>query len=176
VLLGERPTILSAAGALLIGAGVVTLAWRSGLSHEPRLAAGLRFGLLTGLTIAVYTLWDGTAVKRLGVPALVYYWGGELVRTAVLAPSALSDRAGMASLWRRHRARVMGIAVLSPLSYVLVLLALKLGAMSRVAPARELSILIGTYLGGTVLGEAQRRRRVVAAAAFVAGVIALAWM
>jgi hypothetical protein len=36
------------------------------------------------------------------------------------------------------------------------------------------SILIGAWLGGRVLGEGARRRRLAAAAAFVAGVIALA--
>jgi uncharacterized membrane protein len=49
------------------------------------------------------------------------------------------------------------------------------GAVSHIAPARELSILIGTWLGGRVLGEGGRRRRMVAAVAFAAGVISLAW-
>ena len=39
---------------------------------------------------------------------------------------------------------------------------------------RVIMILIGAWLGGRVLGEGQRRRRLVAAAAFAAGVIALA--
>jgi len=68
---------------------------------------------------------------------------------------------------------VLAIALLSPLSYILMLVAMKTGALSHVAPARELSILIGAYLGGRYLGEAQRWRRLVAAAAFVAGVLAL---
>ena len=46
--------------------------------------------------------------------------------------------------------------------------------MGHIAPAREVSILIGAWLGGRVLGEGDRRRRLVASAAFAAGVIALA--
>jgi uncharacterized membrane protein len=87
---------------------------------------------------------------------------------------ALADRAGVSALWRGPRWRVLGIAALSPLSYILILLALRTGAVSHIAPAREISILIGAYLGGRVLGEGDRRRRLVAAAAFAAGVIALA--
>ena len=174
VILGEHATVLSAAGALLIAAGVFILTWRSSLAHDPRLAAGLRYGLSTGFVIAIYTLWDGTAVKRLALAPLVYYWGGEMVRTLLLAPAALADRAGVAALWRDHRARVMGIAVLSPLSYILILIALRQGTVSHIAPAREISILFGATLGGMVLGEPQRRRRLIAAAAFAAGVIALA--
>ena len=69
---------------------------------------------------------------------------------------------------------MVGIALLSSLSYILVLLAFLRGMVSHIAPARELSILIGAYLGGRVLGEGEQRRRRIAAAAFAAGVIALA--
>jgi uncharacterized membrane protein len=92
----------------------------------------------------------------------------------LLAPFALADRGGLAALWKNHRTRVAGIALLSPLSYILILFALRSGPVSHIAPARELSILIGTWLGGRVLGEGQRVRRALAAAAFAAGVIALA--
>ena len=109
------------------------------------------------------------------MPPLVFYWFGEVTRTLLLAPLAWADRAGVARLWRESRARVAGIATLSPLSYILILIAMRHGAVSHIAPAREIGILIGTWLGGRVLGEGGRRRRRVAAGAFVAGVIALAW-
>jgi uncharacterized membrane protein len=57
---------------------------------------------------------------------------------------------------------------------MLVLLALRTGPVSHIAPVRELSILFGTWLGARVLGEGDRTRRMVAGAAFAAGVIALA--
>jgi uncharacterized membrane protein len=135
----------------------------------------VRWGLATGGSIAIYTLWDAWAVQRAHIPPLFFYAAGELVRVIVLAPWALADRAGVAQLWREHRGRIVGIAAFSPLSYILVLIAMQWGAVSRIAPARELSILIGAYLGGRVLGEGDRRRRQIAAAAFVAGVVALAF-
>jgi drug/metabolite transporter (DMT)-like permease len=172
--LGEAPTALGAAGAMLIAGGVLALTWRPDPGADARLAPGLRYGLATGLLIAIYTLWDGWSVKHAGVPPLVFYWGGEVVRVVLFTPMALADRAGVSALWRGPRWRVLGIAALSPLSYILILLALRTGAVSHIAPAREISILIGAYLGGRVLGEGDRRRRLVAAAAFAAGVIALA--
>lgn len=63
--------------------------------------------------------------------------------------------------------------MLSPLSYILMLFAMRAGELSHVAPAREVSILIGAWLGGRVLGESRRWRRLVAAGAFAAGVVAL---
>jgi drug/metabolite transporter (DMT)-like permease len=175
LLLAEPVTPPLVLGAALIALGVVVLTWRMGEVHDERVGAGLKYGLGVGVTIAIYLLWDGWAIKRVGVPPLIYYWFGEVTRTLLLAPCAWVDRAGIARLWREQRTRVVGIAVLSPLSYILILIAMRHGAVSHIAPAREISILIGTWLGGRVLGEGGRRRRLVAAGAFAAGVISLAW-
>jgi drug/metabolite transporter (DMT)-like permease len=176
LLLGEHPSPLSISGALLIATGVLIVAGRPlGLgAARGRLGPGVAYGLATGVMIAVYTLWDGWSVKRAGIPPLVFYWAGEVVRVIVLSPLAIGARREMAEVWRAQRWRVLGIALLSPLSYILILLALRRGDVGHIAPAREVSILIGAWLGGRVLGEGDRRRRLVAAAAFAAGVVALA--
>jgi len=173
LLFGERATPLSVAGVALIVAGVLVLAGRPAPGSESRLAPGLAWGLATGVTIAIYTLWDGGSVQRGGVPPLVFYWGGEVVRVTLFTPAALADRSGVAAIWRASRWRVAGIALLSPLGYVLILLAMRAGAISHIAPAREVSILFGAWLGGRVLGEGERARRRLASALFVAGLFAL---
>ena len=170
----ERLTLLSLAGMLLVATGVLVLTIGPRRRDDRGFTPAMFYGLGTGVLIAVYTLWDGGAVKRAGIPPLVFYWGGEVVRVALVSPAALGQREGIRRLWRTHRNRVVGIALLSPLSYILVLLAFRRGMVSHIAPARELSILIGAYLGGRVLGEGEQRRRRIAAAAFAAGVIALA--
>jgi len=172
--LGERPTWLSASGALLIATGVVVLTWRPDPAAQARLAPGLRYGLMTGVLIACYTLFDTWGVQRMGVPPLIFYWGGEVARVLLMSPLVVREGAAISGLWRDHRWRVIGIAALSPLSYILILIALRTGEVGHIAPARELSILIGAYLGGRVLGEREHRRRLIAAAAFALGVIALA--
>ena len=172
-LFGERPTPLSVAGVLLVVAGVAVMTGR-GPSEQAKLGPAIRYGLATGVSIAIYTLWDGWGVKRAGVPPLVFYWAGEVVRVLTLSPLAARQRPETATLWRTQRARVIGIALLSPASYILILIALKQGDVGHIAPAREVSILIGAWLGGRVLGEGDRRRRLDASAAFAAGVIALA--
>jgi len=172
--LGEQPTWLSITGALLIAAGILVLTLRPEILHAARLRAGIGYGLMVGLTIGLYTLWDGRAVSKLGFDPVVYYWGGELFRVIIFTPLAARDREGVVTLWRHHRARVLGIALLSPLSYILVLAAMSQGPISHIAPVREVSILIGAWLGARILGEGDRGRRLVAAAAFAAGVVALA--
>jgi drug/metabolite transporter (DMT)-like permease len=174
VLFAERPTAGSLGGLALIVGGILVLT-RAGDARPggpPR--AAVLHGLAIGVLIAVYTLWDGWSVKRALIPPLFFYWGGEVTRMLLFTPAALGDRPAVTDLWRRHRARVIGIALLSPLSYILVLVAMRLGRVSHIAPARELSIVVGAWLGGRVLGEGDRTRRLVASAAFAAGVIALA--
>ena len=55
----------------------------------------------------------------------------------------------------------------------LIVVALARAPVSAVAPARELSILVGTLLGTTVLAEGQGARRLAPSAAIVVGVVAL---
>jgi drug/metabolite transporter (DMT)-like permease len=174
LLFDEHPTPLSVTGALLIATGVLVATGGARGPLRGRLGPGVWYGLATGVSIAIYTLWDGWGVKRALVPPLVFYWGGEVVRVVLLSPVALRAPADIAALWRAQGPRVTGIALLSPLSYILILLALRRGDVGHIAPAREVSILIGAWLGGRVLGEGDRTRRLVAAAAFAGGVVALA--
>jgi hypothetical protein len=57
---------------------------------------------------------------------------------------------------------------------VLVLMALSFAPVSHVAPAREISILVGTLMGGSLLAEGGLRRRMFAYSFMVLGIVALA--
>jgi hypothetical protein len=98
----------------------------------------------------MYTVWDAYAIGRLDLSPVSYFWGAELCRTALLAPLALPRSLALRRVWRDERRIVLWVAVLSPLSYVLVLFALRLAPVSLVAPAREVSIVIGV-VGGIAL-------------------------
>jgi drug/metabolite transporter (DMT)-like permease len=174
VLLGERPRAPALLGAGIIVAAVLSLALRSrpGEHGSRREAAG--FALLTGVAIASYTLWDKHAVGPAGLSPIAYNWGTNVANVALLTPWVLRRPQSLRLAWRTSRARALGVALLSPLAYVLILYALARAPVSTVAPARETSILIGTVLGTTVLAEGDRRRRLLAAAAIVVGVAALA--
>ena len=142
-----------------------------GPAQAPR---ALAFALVTGMFIASYTLWDKYAVSTLRVPPLVQGYAAMPVMALVLAPFALRQRARTALVWRTYRRQVAGAAVLAPLAYILVLVALSFTAVSAVAPAREVSVLAGVLLGRRLLGEGQLARRLAAAAAIAAGIICIA--
>jgi drug/metabolite transporter (DMT)-like permease len=174
VILGERPTPLALAGATLVCLGVLALGSTSRSTDNRRRAPAVAFGLITGGLIAVYTLWDKHAVGTLAVPPLVLDVSANAVRAALLTPSALRRRAVVRTVWREHRREIIGVAVIAPLAYILVLTALAVSPVSYVAPAREASILIGTVLGVRLLKEGHLGPRVLGALAIVGGLAALA--
>lgn len=174
LLLGERPAPLALAGGGLVVLGVllVTAGRRSG--RAPGRAASLGFGLATGLCIAVYTLWDAHALTALLIPPLLLDYGATLARLLYMAPWALRHHRAVAAEWQRCRAEAVGVALLSPLAYILVLVALTFTPVSYVAPAREVSVLVAVLLGGRLLREAQLARRLGGAAVMLAGLLLLA--
>lgn len=184
--LDERPTLLAASGALLVVAGVLVIAGGHRLWHDlftragspgadrSRTIAGLRWGVTTGALIAAYTLNDGYAVKVLLLSPIVVDYVGNVFRATLFAPLAWRDRATVRAEYARHWKSALGVSVLGPLGYILVLKAMTLAPVSHVAPTRELSMMIGAWFGARVLGEGGTKQRLVAAALIVAGVSALA--
>jgi drug/metabolite transporter (DMT)-like permease len=140
----------------------------------PPAILGIAFALLTGLSIATYTVWDKYAVATLHIPPVIEDWAATLGVAVALAPIALRDRVRLATVWRAYRPQVLGAAVLSPLAYILVLTALRFTAISVAAPCREVSVLFGVLLGRRMLGEGSLGRRLAAAVAIVAGIISVA--
>lgn len=174
MLFGERPTLLAVGGTLLITLGVVILASTPGARRGAGARQAVAYGLLTGVSIATYTLWDKYAVGTALVPPLFLGWAIYMGQAVLLAPMALRRWGTVRSEWRMHRREALGVGVLSPLSYVLVLIALVFTPVSYVAPAREISILIGVVMGSRLLAEGHGPRRLIAAGAMVVGVIGLA--
>jgi drug/metabolite transporter (DMT)-like permease len=175
VLLGERPTPLALAGALLIGVGVIILTGDPRKFRQAGTGKGVIYALLTGMVIAGYTLWDKQGVSALMIPVLLYDWMSNLMRAVLLTPYALKHWDEIRRHWTVHRKEAIGVATLSPLAYIMVLTALTFSPVSYIAPAREISILIGAALGARLLAEGDSLRRLSAAGVMVAGVVALAF-
>lgn len=176
VLFGESPTALALAGGLVIVASVFYLTGGVSLLHVGRahLRTGLLYGFTCGCCIAGYTVWDQRAVSHLRLPPVLYDCGTQIVMCALMTPFALRRLPEVARDWREHRGKTATIAVLGPTGYVLILTAMSFTPVSYIAPAREISILIGTFFGAKLLKEADAPRRLFAAGGMVVGVIALA--
>ncbi len=174
LVLGERPGVLGLVGAFLVIAGVLVISTGRRADDPQAVRAGIFYGLLTGATIAGYTLWDAHSVTGLGVPPVVYFGLGSILQSAMLVPGALADRAEVRRIWREQRREVLVVAVLSPVAYILVLFALTMAPVSLVAPARELSIVIGGLAAWLVLGESDAVRRLAGSVIVLSGIAAIA--
>ncbi|MEW2505009.1 EamA family transporter [Amycolatopsis sp. CA-161197] len=174
LVLHEHPGVLGLIGAFLVVAGVLVISLGGSQADVKARRAGVFYGVLTGATIAAYTLWDAHSVTTLAVPPLVYFGGGALVQSVLLAPAALRDRAEVGKLWREHRKETLIVGLASPAAYLLVLYALRMAPVSLVAPARELSIVLGGLAAWFVLGERNAARRLVGSVVVLAGIVAIA--
>ena len=171
LLLGERPGPAAIAGALLIGASALLLAGNPFAWHKSEARHAVGFALLTGFTIACYTIWDKASVATFLIPPLLYDWGTNAARCCVLLPLTRNRAPGaMGVAWREKKAIVITIALLSPLSYILVLTAMVFTPVSLVAPAREVSILFAALMGAHLLKEGDLTLRVIAAIGMVLGI------
>ncbi|HEX5118248.1 MAG TPA: DMT family transporter [Pseudonocardiaceae bacterium] len=174
LVLGERPGVVALAGGLAVVVGVFVIGGAGVADGDGRRWVGAGYGVVTGITIAGYTLWDAHSVTTLAVPPLVQLCGSVVVETAVLAPVVLVKRAEVARQWRDHKWDAAVVAVLSPLAYALILYALRIAPVALVAPARELAIVVGGVIAWRVLHEPNPARRLAGAAIVLAGVFALA--
>ena len=175
VLLNESPSVWALAGAFLIIAGSVWIGLSGAKATHlgPAQLKGIGFALLCGSMIAIYTVWDQQSVTRIGVPVMLFYWGSIVMRVLLTLPALWFDRAALGQ-WARQDAKVLvTVAVLSPLAYMMVLAAMKLAPLSLVAPAREISILLGVLAGAKFLKEGHLFSRLGAAARMVVGITLL---
>ncbi len=174
VLLGERPSPLADAGIAGIVAGIFLSAGTAHGERDARVSA--LYGVGAGASIAAFTLWDKHAVSALALSPILYDFARTALQTTFMAPVAFArDRgATIAATWRGCAREAIGVAILSPLAYVLILFALVSAPVSLVAPAREISIVFGTILGARLFAEGHGRRRTVAAVLMVAGIAAIA--
>lgn len=174
VLLGERPTWLAVLGLGLVIVAVVLLTTGNRGGSRGHTVSAVYYGVLTGLLIGTYTIWDKVAVSRLAVSPVVLEAFAGMGIAIMLSPMARRRWVEVQEVWQRHRFAVVGVAVLAPLSYILILTAMSFTPLSYIAPAREISILFAAVLGTRFLGEGHAARRILAACSMVLGVVLLA--
>lgn len=175
--LGEHADPVHVVGGLVVVAGVAVVASSGATGVDAsRGLVGVRWGLATGAAIAAYTLWDGHAVTTLGLDPVAYFAFNAVWQSLTLAP-ILRDRGRRteaARMSRRHLKEIALVAVLSPLGYILVLVAMQTSPVALVAPARESSIVIGTLLAWWLFKEPRPAVKILGSLIVMGGIALLA--
>jgi drug/metabolite transporter (DMT)-like permease len=172
--LGERPSILGILGIAAIGAGIFFLIGGTRTHKRQKISAAVFAGLLTGISIAAYTVWDKYAVSVAHVSPILLDLLGNPIQALLLLPLVWRQPGDLQRYWVKNRLELVGVTILNPISYILVLIAMTTTPVSQIAPTREISILIGSLVGGRLFAEQHFRRRLLAASIIVVGVIAVA--
>lgn len=174
VVLGERPGWHTIVGAAVVVTGVLVIGFAGGVSRMRDNRTGIRYGLAVGVLIAIYTLWDASAVTVGEMPPVGLYWGSVVFQLILLAVPALARRRETLATARTHWVAVLLFGILGPLAYILVLLAVQLAPVSVIAPAREVSVVLVGLAGWLLFREPNPAQRLVGAGVVLVGVALLA--
>jgi drug/metabolite transporter (DMT)-like permease len=183
LILHERATPAGVAGILLIVSGLYAInlpsfgAWRRPLAgfREP----AMRWALLTGVLISAYQMVDKVAVDERGparIPPEPYAVLMLAVAWLALAGQWLHAGRRKALLsevadWRVDGWRVVFGAVCGTGGYLLVLRALRGNPVSYIAAVREMSVVIGAWIGVQLFGERGGPVRIAASVLIACGIL-----
>ncbi len=168
-LANEHLSAAALLGVVTLAIGLMGLAFSAGrLSRQDLPAVGA--AVLTGLTIAAYTIVDGLGVRRAHDPwayvALLF-----LLQGPALTAAAVVRRP--AAAWRDVSTAGRGLlaGALSVLAYGIVLWAQTRAPLAEVAAIRETSVVFAALIGVTAFGESFGPRRVAAAVVIATGIV-----
>lgn len=195
--LGDPMSRHETVGIAVVCGGLATLVFSAG---RPKRAQGkaLFWAGMTGLSIAVYTVTDGVAVRHSGSAAGYTAWMmlvesgmmttacvviiarrgkvavvGGAVGNGAVASKTNALRAALGKLSRADLLRGVVAGALSLVAYGLVLWAQTRGALAAVSALRETSVIFGAALGSVFLREPFGRYRIFAAVTIASGILIL---
>lgn len=172
ILLSQQPGPGAAAGSILLGIGLVTIARVGSRSSQ---GAAVLLAACTGVVIASYQVIDAAAVRDInpaGYLGPVFLVQGLLITLwMLLTRSGASPRPSVPALFRGSYRTGTLVAIGSTLAYLLVVFALQRADAGRVATLREISILFGVLISGQHPGRAT----IIGAIFVVAGTILAAF-
>ena len=173
----ERLSAVGVLGIALVVAGVVALHLAPGATPvggvpAARFGAASVWAVVTGLTIATYSLVDRAGVAHLHpvVYMTVIGMGCAVVLLPALAGRGETVRREWAENWRT----ILAAGVMTGVGYMLVLFAFRLSKTGYVVAARELSIVFSAVIGSLWLHEGRLGPRLLGAAIILAGVVCVA--
>ena len=171
LLLHEHPAAIELLGIAMVCGGVIAI----GISHRASEGArkGLLYALGTGFTIGCYTVIDASGVRSVAQPFsyVLWFFVAHGICVLITAPG-IRGRAVVVAARRQWKLGSV-TAALSVVSYGAAMLAYRYGATAQLAALRETSVLFGTALAMSFLGEHMTLRRWLAAGAIAAGAILL---
>ncbi len=169
LLLGEAPSLVQAAGIMMISAGLLAMAW-DGL----RVALTPRFWFAaagTALSVAAYSAVDGIGIRASGEAYSYIAWLIALDGSFFVLVAFLLRRRRLLPALREQFLPIFISGILGTASFGIFLFALSRAPIGVVSALRETSVVVVTLIGYLALREDVRRLRVVGVAIIFAGIL-----
>lgn len=114
---------------------------------------GSIYALLAALAVAGYTLWDKISISKME-PFLYFYFYTFIIACFynVFTFSKFS-KDEIKNEWSKNKSSIMQVGFFNSFTYILILTALTMSKATYVGGLRQLSIVIGAFLGYKLLGE-----------------------
>lgn len=169
--LAENLSVLALVGIAMMGGSLLALALVGGGGSR----LGVIFAVLTGISIAAYSVVDGVGVRESGNAFAYISW--LFLLQGVLIPLvcwfSAPDRVAYATAVRSHwKIGALG-GTLSMIAYAIVVWAQNLAPLALVSALRESSVLLAGLIGFLFFGEKFSKARLGWTTAAVAGIVAL---
>jgi drug/metabolite transporter (DMT)-like permease len=178
LVIGERPDAAALVGVAVVIVGVMGMGFLGtgrAAGRALRLGdAAVIFGLLTGVCIAAYTLWDVQALRTWEISPVAFMVGCTILEVPLYSILLGRRLREVVPVVRREWPRLLAFGFLSPLSYILVLTAAAIAPVSLVAPLREVSVVLVGVFGALVLREGRALWRIAACVLVAVGVALIA--
>ncbi len=171
IFLGETIDRIGWVSIILILVGVFFMYADNLLKQRKELTknAGILFALLAAWTVACYTVWDKMAVHH--IHPFVYFYSYTFL-TSIFYGGILAFRFRPRQLkheWKQKKRSIVGVAVLNTFTYLLVLVALSFSKAIYVGALRQVSLVVGVFLGWKILREHVSKMRIFGVLGIIVG-------
>ena len=167
---GEWISSSAMIGVGLVSFGLISLSIFSGGKARASSAA-IKWGLITSVMIASYTIVDGLGVRSTDNSFSYILWLFILEPIPIVTWILFSHRQDWFAYLRMNPKTIAIGGVASSTAYGLVIFAMGLGAMALVSSLRETSVIFAALIGTLILKEPFGRQRIFAACFVAIGII-----
>jgi drug/metabolite transporter (DMT)-like permease len=173
VIAGEHLTAVQIAGTCTIAAALTAIVFAGGRLTRADLPATAA-ALLTGVTIASYTIVDGLGVRHAHNPAGYLALLFLLEEPAILAIGAYRLRGRLDRRLLRDVPAGIAAGTISVLAYGIVVWAQTRGPLALVSALRETSVISAALIATLLFKEPFARRRLLPSVAVAVGIVLIA--
>ena len=169
-LVGEHLAPHEIGGVVLVSCGIASLAFGHGLPRGGEWRPVI-YAVLTGVTIASYTITDGLGARHSGNALSYIAWLNVAEGPWVFLVALVLRRGKIVLYLRRSWWRGLAGGIVATCAYGIAIWALSLGAMAHVAALRETSVIFAAAIGAILLREGFGSRRIAAASLVAVGLV-----